>query len=127
MAEQDIAEQLLTLNEIKSNLKAVLINKGAVIEDDTPFSSYPDILANLPLGAVFDKVQEVSSDLSNIIDNLVGDVQDLTGSGGHYTGDVHIEESLLTLSESCYTTPIVTFSDSLDLENLTEDFYITEQ
>jgi len=40
----NISEQLILLQDIKDNFKSKLIETGAEIDDDTPFSQYPNYI-----------------------------------------------------------------------------------
>lgn len=49
-----ISEKLTALQTTKSNIRAAIVEKGAVVDDTTPFSAYPAAIRAIPAGESVD-------------------------------------------------------------------------
>ena len=128
-----INEQLDLLENTKTNIKQVLINKGQDIDDNTPFSNYADEINNLT------DTSDADATASDILNNkvayvngnkLTGNIKSYTSSSEAYRVSCNInqsspQEQILcnnNLDSSC-SSIVLTDGSIIDLSDLPTDIH----
>lgn len=66
----NLAERLTLLYKVKQNIKEALIERGAVITETTPLSSYSDIIKKLPSGGDSAKYEAIITALNQTLESI---------------------------------------------------------